>query len=98
MKGFRAEPVAIITLVQAALGVMVAFDVKLTAEQQALIVVLVNAVLGLFLRSQVTSESTLREAGTTKDEVKQVADTQGAYMVPTNVDHSPGEGHAGPHV
>ncbi len=89
MVGFRAEPVAIITLVQAALGVMVAFDVKLTPEQQALIVVLVNAVLGVFLRSQVTSETTLREAGTTRGEVKSVADDRYAVMKVTRVTPPP---------
>lgn len=85
MFGFRAEPVAIITLVQAALGVLVAFDVLLSPQQQAVILVLANAVLGVFLRSQVTSETTLREAGTTRGEVKSVADDRYSVMVPTRV-------------
>jgi hypothetical protein len=83
MFGFRAEPVAIITLVQAILGVAVAFDVgNLTQERQAMIVVLVNAFLGVFLRSQVTSETTLRKAGTTKTEVQSVADDPSRVMEP----------------
>jgi pilus assembly protein TadC len=83
MFGFRAEPVAIITLVQAILGVAVAFDVgNLTQERQAMIVVLVNAFLGVFLRSQVTSETTLRRAGTTKTEVQSVADDPARVMEP----------------
>jgi pilus assembly protein TadC len=83
MFGFRAEPVAIITLVQAVLGVLVAFDVGgLTQERQAMIVVLANALLGVFLRSQVTSETTLRKAGTTKTEVQNVADDPRRVLEP----------------
>lgn len=88
MFGFRAEPVAIITLVQALLGVLVAFDVgDLTQERQAMIVVLANALLGVFLRSQVTSETTLRRAGTTKTEVQNVADDPRRVMEPMITPH-----------
>lgn len=88
MFGFRAEPVAIITLVQALLGVAVAFDIgNLTAERQAMIVVLANAILGVFLRSQVTSETTLRKAGTTKTEVSSIADDPRRVLEPMVVPH-----------
>jgi hypothetical protein len=83
MFGFRAEPVAIITLVQAAIGLAVAFDIGgLTQERQAAIILIANALLGVFLRSQVTSETTLRKAGTTKTEVQNVADDPRRVLEP----------------
>ena len=62
--GFRTEPVAIIALVNTALAVAVEFGVDITGGQQTAIIALANAVCALFLRTQVTSEATLRAAGT----------------------------------
>ena len=48
------EPVAIMALVRAALALAIGFGFKLDPEQMALIIVFVEAVLGLITRGQVT--------------------------------------------
>lgn len=83
MRGFRAEPVAVVAVINAGLTLAVLFGVDITPEQQAGVIVFVNALLALFLRSQVTSERTLDRAGTSSKEVRGVARRQDeAHMAP----------------
>ena len=51
---FNREPVAIAAAIRALLVVAVGFGLDLSGEQVASIVVAVELVLGLFVRSQVT--------------------------------------------
>jgi hypothetical protein len=51
---FNTEPVAIAAAIRALLVVAVGFGLDLSGEQVASIVVAVELVLGLFVRSQVT--------------------------------------------
>lgn len=74
MWGFRAEPNAVAEAIRQGVIALVGFGVlHWTTEQQALLLAFVSAALSLFVRSQVTTESTLRKAGTTKDVVEAVA-------------------------
>jgi len=81
MKGFRAEPVAVIALINTGLALLVVFGVDVTDAQQAAIIAFVNAVCAVFLRSQVTSSSTLEAAGTSREEMKNIAANPDAQMV-----------------
>jgi hypothetical protein len=71
--GFRTEPVLVSAFVAALLIALVEFGVPITAGQQTAIQTLIAAGFALFARSQVTSESTLRRAGTTTAEVEATA-------------------------
>lgn len=73
MFGFRREPVAIIGLIQAVIYLVTEFGVTVTPGQQSAIVLVVNAFMVVFLRSQVTSETTLQQAGTSRAEMQKVA-------------------------
>ena len=50
----NTEPVAIVAALEALLALAVGFGLDLTAEQVALILAAVTALLGLFVRSRVT--------------------------------------------
>lgn len=56
---WNREPVAIVAAVQALLAVAVGFGLALDAEQVALILAAVAAVLGLLTRSRVSSPATV---------------------------------------
>jgi len=71
--GFRAEPIAIAAAIRAVLLAAMAFGLDWTAEQLAAVMLAVELVLALFLRTQVVSERTARRAGTSLEEVTRVA-------------------------
>jgi hypothetical protein len=50
----RADPVAILAVLQALLALVVGFGLDLTAEQVGLIMAFASAVFGLFARSKVS--------------------------------------------
>lgn len=52
----RDEPVLVAALVQAALGLLLAFGVGLTEEQVAAIMTATGALLALFVRSKVVPQ------------------------------------------
>jgi hypothetical protein len=73
--------------VQSIIGVCIVFDIgHMTQDQQAAVLVLANAILAVFLRSQVTTENVLRNAGTSTAEVKDVASDPYAAMTVRRVD------------
>lgn len=59
----RREPALVMALVNAAIGCAVVFGVNLTDVQIAAVLAVVNAVLALVVRSQVTPTAKLRETG-----------------------------------
>lgn len=55
----KAEPAALMAVIQAAIVVAVEFGLSMSAEQQAAILVLSAAVLGLLTRQMVTPNARL---------------------------------------
>lgn len=73
MTGFRTEPVAVAAAIRACLLVGIAFGLDWTEQQLASVMLAVELVLALVLRSQVATATTLRQAGTTVAEVHETA-------------------------
>lgn len=82
VRGFRAEPVAVVGAVRAVIYMLMAFGLVAWTDLQieAVLLVVTLAVIpfveflsGLFLRSKVTTDDTLEAAGTTRREAASAA-------------------------
>ena len=82
MTGWRVEPVAVAAAIRAVILAAVAFGLEWTGEQVAAVMLAVETVLVLVLRSQVTSNDTLQRAGTSRQQIQDVAKSEYAQMMP----------------
>ena len=74
MWGFRAEPAAVAEFIRLALIAVIGFGLlNWTVEQQAMVLAVVSAGLSFFVRQNVTSQETLKKAGTSQAQVEAVA-------------------------
>ena len=80
--GFNAEPVAVAAAIRAVLLALMAFGLHVTEQQLAAVMLAVELVLALVVRTQVTSDATMRAAGTSAAEVREVAADPYAELVP----------------
>lgn len=87
--GFRTEPVAVAAAIRALLLVGIAFGLDWTEQQMAAVMLAVELVLALVLRTQVTSESTMRLAGTSTQQVKDVAGDPYSVLQVKRSKHAP---------
>src|SRR5687768_17441178 len=91
--GLNKEPLVVTALTTAIMLVIVEFDVitritgltTLTEGQETAVQSLIAAAMLAFARSQVTSSSTLHQAGTNKQEMADVAADPHRVMIPTRV-------------
>lgn len=89
MHGWRAEPVAVAAAIRSLILVGVAFGLRVTDHQLAAVMLAVELVLALVLRSQVTTEDTMRAAGTSGPDVARIAGDPQAILVEKRVRSQP---------
>ena len=86
MWGFRVEPTGVAELVRQVMFMLIIFGViHWTDVQQGAVLSVVSAILSLITRASTASEHTLRQAGTSSEEVKKIAVNPVVELRPTMI-------------